>query len=307
MRTIGALEAGGTKMVLAIYDEAGSELERKTLPTRTPEETMPEMTAFFRAVDALGVGSFGPLDLRRDSPTYGCITSTPKLAWRNYPLLPRLLDGRDIPAAIDTDVNAAVIAEAELGAARGCASAVYITVGTGVGGGVYLNGQTVHGLLHPEVGHMLLRPHPDDPTPRGVCPYHDGCLEGLAAGPAIAARVGGDARELEDGDPAFRIEAHYLAQMCVNLIVTLSPERVILGGGVMQRAALLPMVRQETVRLLNGYVQADAVLKDIDRYIVAPELFPLSGLVGSYLLGKRALMARDAETNSQDANAPARR
>lgn len=307
MRTIGALEAGGTKMVLAIYDEAGSELERKTLPTRTPEETMPEMTAFFRAVDALGVGSFGPLDLRRDSPTYGFITSTPKLAWRNYPLLPRLLDGRDIPAAIDTDVNAAVIAEAELGAARGCASAVYITVGTGVGGGVYLNGQTVHGLLHPEVGHMLLRPHPDDPTPRGVCPYHDGCLEGLAAGPAIAARVGGDARELEDGDPAFRIEAHYLAQMCVNLIVTLSPERVILGGGVMQRAALLPMVRQETVRLLNGYVQADAVLKDIDRYIVAPELFPLSGLVGSYLLGKRALMARDAETNSQDANAPARR
>lgn len=307
MRTIGALEAGGTKMVLAIYDEAGSELERKTLPTRTPEETMPEMTAFFRAVDALGVGSFGPLDLRHDSPTYGCITSTPKLAWRNYPLLPRLLDGRDIPAAIDTDVNAAVIAEAELGAARGCASAVYITVGTGVGGGVYLNGQTVHGLLHPEVGHMLLRPHPDDPTPQGVCPYHDGCLEGLAAGPAIAARVGGDARELEDGDPAFRIEAHYLAQMCVNLIVTLSPERIILGGGVMQRAALLPMVRQETVRLLNGYVQADAVLKDIDRYIVAPELFPLSGLVGSYLLGKRALMARDAETNSQDANAPARR
>ncbi len=296
MRTIGALEAGGTKMVLAVYDESGNELERLSLPTETPERTMPRMTAFFHdhAVDALGVGSFGPLDLRPDSPTYGFITSTPKLAWRDCPLLPRLLDGRDIPAAIDTDVNAAVIAEAELGAARGCESAVYITVGTGVGGGVYLNGRTVHGLLHPEVGHMLLRPHPDDPTPHGVCPYHDGCLEGLAAGPAIAARVGGDARELEDSHPAFTIEAHYLAQMCVNLIVTVSPERIILGGGVMQRTALLPMVREETVRLLNGYIQADAVTRGIDRYIVAPELFPVSGLVGSYLLGKRALDALES-------------
>lgn len=296
MRKIGALEAGGTKMVLAVYDESGNELERLSLPTETPERTMPRMTAFFRdhAVDALGVGSFGPLDLRPDSPTYGFITSTPKLAWRDYPLLPRLLDGRDIPAAIDTDVNAAVIAEAELGAARGCESAVYITVGTGVGGGVYVGGRTVHGLLHPEVGHMLLRPHPDDPTPHGVCPYHDGCLEGLAAGPAIAARVGGDARELEDSHPAFTIEAHYLAQMCVNLIVTVSPERIILGGGVMQRTALLPMVREETVRLLNGYVQADAVTEGIDRYIVAPELFPVSGLVGSYLLGKRALDALES-------------
>lgn len=291
MKKIGALEAGGTKMVLAVYDEGGQELERLTIPTETPDITMPVMIDFFRshAVDALGVGSFGPLDLRPDSPTYGFITSTPKLAWKDYPLLPRLLDGRDIPAAIDTDVNAAVIAEAELGAARGCESAVYVTVGTGVGGGVYVNGQTVHGLLHPEVGHMLLRPHPDDPIPHGVCPYHDGCLEGLAAGPAIGARVGGDARELDDAHPAFAIEAHYLAQMCVNLILTVSPERILLGGGVMQRAALLPMVRAETVRLLNGYVQASAITQDIDRYIVAPALFPVSGLVGSYLIGKQAM------------------
>ena len=294
MTKIGALEAGGTKMVLGVFDGDGRELERLTLPTETPEITMPRMAAFFRdhAVDALGVGSFGPLDLDPASPTYGYITSTPKLKWRNYPLLRELLGGRDIPAAIDTDVNAAVIAEVEQGAAQGCESAVYITIGTGVGGGVYVDGRTVHGLLHPEVGHMLLRPHPDDTNPRGVCPYHDGCLEGLAAGPAISARIGGDARNLDDDHPVFRLEAHYLAQMCVNLILTVSPQRILLGGGVMQRASLLPMVREETLRLLGGYVQSPKVLEHIDEYIVAPALFPVSGLVGSYLIGRRALEER---------------
>lgn len=291
MKKIGALEAGGTKMVLAVYEEDGTELERLTLPTETPEITMPPMIAFFRrhGIDALGVGSFGPLDLNPASPTYGFITSTPKLAWKNYPLLKNLLDGRSIPAGIDTDVNAAIIAEAELGAARGCQNAVYVTIGTGIGGGVYANGQTVHGLLHPEVGHTLLRPHPLDPNPRGVCPYHESCLEGLAAGPAIGARVGGDAKNLPDDHPTFEIEAFYLAQMCVNLITTLSPERIILGGGVMQRSRLFAQVREQTVRLLNGYIQAPAITEHIDEYIVAPQLFPVSGLIGSYLIGKKAL------------------
>ena len=291
MKKIGALEAGGTKMVLAVYEEDGTELERLTLPTETPEMTMPPMITFFRrhGIDALGVGSFGPLDLNPASPTYGFITSTPKLAWKNYPLLKNLLDGRNIPAAIDTDVNAAIIAEAELGAARGCQNAVYVTIGTGIGGGVYANGQTVHGLLHPEVGHTLLRPHPLDPNPRGVCPYHESCLEGLAAGPAIGARVGGDAKNLPDDHPTFEIEAFYLAQMCVNLITTLSPERIILGGGVMQRSRLFAQVREQTVRLLNGYIQAPAITGHIDEYIVAPQLFPVSGLVGSYLIGRKAL------------------
>jgi len=291
MRKIGALEAGGTKMVLAIYTEDGQELERMTIPTETPDKTMPVMIDFFksRKVDALGVGSFGPLDLDPASPTYGNITSTPKLAWKDYPLLKNLLDGSSIPAGIDTDVNAAIIAEVEMGAARGCESAVYITVGTGIGGGVYVNGKTAHGLLHPEVGHMLLRPLPDDPIPHGVCPYHDGCLEGLAAGPAIGARIGGDAKNLPDDHPVFEMEAHYLAQMCVNLITTLSPQRIVLGGGVMQRDCLLPMVRKETVRLLGGYVQSPMITEKIDEYIVAPELFPVSGLVGSFLIGLRAL------------------
>ena len=291
MRKIGALEAGGTKMVLGVFDETGAELERLTLPTLTPEETVPPMRAFLdkHGIDALGIGSFGPLELNPDAANYGSITSTPKLAWRDYPLLPALRGDRDIPCAIDTDVNAAVLAEAELGAARGLTDAVYITVGTGVGGGVLSGDKLVHGLLHPEVGHMLLRPHKDDPNPRGVCPYHDGCLEGLAAGPAIGARVGGDAKNLPDDHPTFMIEADYLAQMCVNLLVTLSPQKIILGGGVMQRTALFGMIRARVLELLNGYVQSDAVLNHIDTLIVPPVLFPVSGLVGSYLLGKRAM------------------
>lgn len=290
---IGALEAGGTKMVLAVYDLDMNELDRITLPTEAPKITVPAMKAFFDGhnIDALGVGSFGPLDPNPASPTYGYITSTPKLKWRNYPLLPELLGGRNIPAAIDTDVNAAVIAEMELGAAKGCENAVYMTIGTGIGGGVAVHGKTVHGLLHPEAGHIPLRPHPEDPNPRGVCPYHESCLEGLAAGPAIGARVNGDAGLLPDDHPTFRIEAWYLAQMCMNLTLTLSPEKIILGGGVMNRACLFPMVRQMTLDLLGGYVQVDKILNHMDEYIVPPQLYPLSGLVGSFLLGKRALEA----------------
>ena len=294
MQKIGALEAGGTKMVLGIFDEQGTELVRHTLPTLTPDETIPEMKTFFaeHRIDALGIGSFGPLDLNPSSQTYGNITTTPKRKWRGYPLLKALVGDSGIPCAIDTDVNTAVLAEAECGAAKGLHDAVYITVGTGIGGGVLSGGNLVHGMLHPEIGHMLLRPHPDDPTPKGVCPYHDGCAEGLAAGPAIGARVGDDARTLPDNHPAFTLEAYYLAQMCVNLILTVSPRRIILGGGVMERQALFPMIREKTKELLNGYVQAPAVLNHIDELIVPPKLFPVSGLIGAYLLGKRALTER---------------
>ena len=294
MRRIGALEAGGTKMVLGIFDEQGNEITRHTIPTLMPGETVPAMQAFFDEykIDALGVASFGPLDLDPESDTYGYITSTPKLKWRDYPLLDALRGESGIPCAIDTDVNAAVLAEADRGAAKGLTDAVYITVGTGIGGGVLSGGNLVHGLLHPEIGHILLRSHPDDPNPKGVCPYHDGCCEGLAAGPAIGARVGGDAKALPDDHPTFIIEADYLAQMCVNLILIVSPKRIILGGGVMQRQSLFPLIRSRTRELLNGYVQSPAVLEHMDQLIVPPALFPVSGLIGAYLLGKRALMQR---------------
>lgn len=291
MQKIGALEAGGTKMVLGIFDDQGTELKRHTLPTLAPGETIPAIREFFteHRIAALGVAAFGPLDLNPSSATYGYITTTPKLKWRNYPLLKALTGDTGMPCDIDTDVNAAVLAEAECGAAKGLKDAVYLTVGTGIGGGVLSGGNLVHGMLHPEIGHMLLRPHPDDANPTGVCPYHDGCGEGLASGPAIGARVQGDARTLPDDHPAFALEAHYLAQMCVNLILTVSPRRIILGGGVMERQALYPMIREKTKALLNGYVQSPEVLDHIDGLIVAPALFPVSGLIGAYLLGKRAL------------------
>ena len=287
---IGALEAGGTKMVLAIYNEKAEIEHTLTLPTETPDITVPKMQTFFNAhhLDALGIASFGPIDLVPHSPTYGYITSTPKLPWRNFPILSALKGDRNIPVGFDTDVNVAAIAEVEQGVGMGYNNAIYITVGTGIGAGIYVNGQPVHGLIHPEVGHILLRPHADDPLPKGVCPFHDGCLEGLASGPALGARIQGDARTLPDNDPLFQLEAHYLAQMCVNLTLTLSPEIIILGGGVMARSALYKEIRKETQRLLQGYIQHERLLSKIGSYIVAPKLYPLSGLVGSYLIGKKA-------------------
>ena len=287
---IGALEAGGTKMVLGIFDEEGHLLENTKIATRTPAQTMPEIIAYFqeKKAERLGIGTFGPVDLRKDSPDYGTITSTPKLDWRNYPMLSALQEALQVPCAIDTDVNAAALAKCRLGAARGCGNAVYVTVGTGIGAGICVDGKPVHGLMHPEVGHMLLKPNPMDPLPQGICPYHDSCLEGLASGPSIAKRAGTGADKLPDDDPVFTLEAGYLAQMCVNLIMMLSPEKIILGGGVMSRSSLLDRIRKETVRLLGGYIQVPEVTARIDSYIVEPELYPISGLIGAWLLGRDA-------------------
>lgn len=283
----GAIEAGGTKMVLAVADEELNILWRKTLPTRTPEETVPEMLAFFREnqVDALGIGSFGPLDLNPDSDHFGSITKTPKLSWRDYPLMQTFRDKLQIPCAVDTDVNAAALCEAQMGAGMGLKNCVYVTVGTGIGGGIYCEGQLVHGLMHPEVGHMLLRAHPQDPCPDGFCPYHKGCLEGVASGPAMEKRWGRSARELPPDHPAWALEAHYLAQMCMNLMMTVSPEKIILGGGVMGQEHLFPLIRKELVRLVNGYIPC---MEDGEKLVVPPVCYPDSGLIGSLLLAKNA-------------------
>ena len=280
MTYFGALEAGGTKMVLSLMDEDGNMLERVSMPTLTPEETMPWMIEFFhtRNIAALGIGCFGPLDLRPESPTYGYITSTPKLPWRNYPIVGAFRDALGVPVKLDTDVNGAAIAEQALGAARGLGSCVYVTVGTGIGGGVVL-----------EFGHQLMRVAPEDPMPEGVCPYHKGCLEGLAAGPAIQKRWGRPAVELPPEHPAWELEAAYLAQMCVNAMLAFSPEKIILGGGVMQQAHLFPMIREKTVALLGGYVQHPVVDGGLKDYIVAPGLGVNSGVTGAFLLAKAAL------------------
>lgn len=281
----GAIEAGGTKMVLAAADEQLNIIARITLPTKTPEETVPRMLAFFREhpVDALGIGSFGPLDLNPASRHFGSITKTPKLSWQDYPLLQVVRDELQIACAIDTDVNAAALCEAEMGAGKGFKNCVYVTVGTGIGGGIYCEGKLVHGLMHPEVGHMLLRAHPDDPCPDGFCPYHTGCLEGLASGLAMEKRWGVSARNLPPDHPAWGMEAYYLGQMCVNLMMTVSPEKIILGGGVMGQSHLLPMIQKEMMRLLNGYIPC---LQKEENLVVPPVCYPDSGLIGALLLAK---------------------
>lgn len=287
---IGAVETGGTKMVMALADDKLNILKRDSIPTRTPEETMPRIIDFFRGTDvrALGLGSFGPLNLDAQSPTYGSITATPKLDWRGFPLLRTLSDALGVPCLIDTDVNAAALSEAAFGAAKGLKSCAYVTVGTGIGVGLYAEGQLIHGAMHPEGGHILLAPHKDDPAPQGFCPYHAGCLEGLAAGPSIEKRWGKPGRDLPDDHIAWEIEAHYLAELCVTLFCTVSPQKILLGGGVMAKTALFPIIRRKTLELLNGYL--GFVREDtIDQLITPPALYPDSGLMGALLLGRQAL------------------
>ncbi len=290
MNLYGALEAGGTKMVLAVVDEQGTIRDRISLPTRTPDETMPEMIDYFRQhpVRALGIGCFGPLDLNPHSPAYGSITATPKLAWRNYPILSVFREKLGVPAELDTDVNGAALAEAVLGAARGLESCLYVTVGTGIGGGVIIHGKPVHGMMHPEIGHIPVIPLPDDPMPRGICPYHGNCLEGMASGPAIEQRWGVSAKELPEGHPAWELESAYLSQLCANAMLSFSPEKIILGGGVMQKEFLLPMIREKTVAALCGYIVHPAVAAGLHDYIVKPGLGTGSGILGAFLLARQA-------------------
>lgn len=286
----GTLEAGGTKMVLSVGNEQNELLEQAVIPTETPEKTIPAMISWFRErnIVSLGIGTFGPVDLNPASSTYGWITKTPKPGWSDMPLLPPMRDALGVPAQIDTDVNAAALAEWQLGAAKGLNSCMYVTVGTGIGAGLVIEGKLVHGLVHPELGHMFLRQEPNDRTPAGFCPYHRGCLEGLASGPAMEKRWGIKAQNLPPDHEAWDLEAAYLAQMCVNAVCAFSPERIILGGGVMQQKHLLPRIRRKTLELLNGYIQAKEILDNIDGYIVEPGLGTKSGAAGALLLARKA-------------------
>lgn len=280
-------------MVCVLGDENGQILDRCSYPTETPEQTMANIIGYFsgKSIEALGIGSFGPLDLDKSSQTYGYITSTPKPGWANYPIMDVLKKALGVPVALDTDVNAAALAEVTYGAAKGLKSCLYVTVGTGVGGGLIIEENLVHGLVHPELGHMLLRSAPNDPSPDGFCPYHKGCLEGLASGPAIEKRWGKSAKELGEDHPAWELECEYLAQMCVNSILSFSPACIVLGGGVMQQEHLFPRIRRRTVELLGGYVKHERIEKYIDTFIVSPGLMTNSGAVGALLLARSAMQA----------------
>lgn len=289
MKYYGALEAGGTKMVCAVGDETGKILNRVSIPTLTPAETMPPMIEFFRQypIEALGIGCFGPVDLDKSSATYGYITTTPKLPWQNYDIVGEFHRALGVPVGFDTDVNAAGLGEATWGCTRELANSIYITVGTGIGVGVIIDGKPYHGMLHPEGGHIPLAIHPDDPMDRGICPYHPNCLEGLAAGPSLQARWGKKGVELTDRPEVWELEAHYLGQALMSYILILSPQRIVLGGGVMKQPSLLKLVRQETMAQLNRYVQGKG-LEDPESYIVAPSLNDDQGILGALKLAMDA-------------------
>lgn len=286
---IGGLEAGGTKMVCAVGDEMGNIMDKTVIPTGTPEDTMPQITGFFRGkgIEAMGIGCFGPVDLNRKSTTYGYITQTPKLPWVNYDMAGTVKRELGVPVGFDTDVNGAVLGEVAWGAAKGLENAIYMTVGTGIGVGVYLEKKLLHGLMHPEAGHMLLGRHPED-SYKGRCPYHDNCAEGLAAGPAVEERWGKNAVELADREEVWELEAYYLAQAVANYILAYSPEKIILGGGIMHQEKLYGMVRAKTKELLNGYIPKREILDGMEDYIVAPALGDEAGIKGALCLGAMA-------------------
>lgn len=292
MSLYGGIEAGGTKFVCAVGTGPDDLRAVARFPTTSPAETISQAVAFFQqqpeSVAAIGIGSFGPLDPDPASPDFGTITSTPKPGWQNVRLRAEIQAALRAPVGFDTDVNAAALGEHRWGAARGLDTFIYLTVGTGIGGGGMVGGNLMHGLLHPEMGHIRV-PHDWQADPfAGTCPYHGDCLEGLASGPAVESRWGVAGEQLPPDHPGWQLQAHYVAHGLATFICTLSPQRIILGGGVMQQEQLLPLLRKEVQTLLNGYVQAPAILERIDQYIVPPALGANAGVLGAIALAERA-------------------
>ncbi|ANB56431.1 ROK family protein [Anoxybacillus sp. B7M1] len=287
---LGAIEAGGTKFVCAVGDDDGRVHQRERVPTTTPEETMRSVIRFFQQFElkAIGIGSFGPIDLNKSSHTYGYITSTPKRKWENFNFVGEMSKYFPVPIGFDTDVNAAALGEQLWGAAKGTHSCLYMTVGTGIGVGAIVEGRLLHGLLHPEMGHILVRRHPEDGF-AGCCPFHNDCLEGMASGPAIEKRWGKKGAELTNHTEVWELEAFYLGQAIAQYILALSPEKIIVGGGVMKQPQLLPAVRRYVIGFLNGYIQHEAILQHIDEYVVRPGLGDNAGICGALALAKQAL------------------
>lgn len=285
---IGALEAGGTKMVCAIGDEKGNIEKQTSFPTLSPDETIPVLLDYFKNenIDALGIACFGPVDLNPESETYGYITSTPKPGWRNTDFVGPFKNTLNVPIGFDTDVNGSALGEASYGIGKGLSNLVYITIGTGIGIGVISGGKLVHGAMHPEGGHILLSPRPGD-LYKGKCPYHGHCFEGMCAGPAIEERYNVKAALLKDRADVWELEADYIAEALISYTYTLSPERIILGGGVMHQTQLFPLIREAFKKLNNGYID-NPVVNDLENYIVCQSLNDNQGLLGALKLGEMA-------------------
>jgi fructokinase len=287
-RPFGAIEAGGTKFICAVGDVSGRILEQTRIDTRDPLTTLTDVQRYFEAaqtrcgkLQALGVGAFGPLDLRPDSPTYGFITRTPKPGWSNTNLVGTLSQGLKIPVRLDTDVNGAALGELRWGAGQHLTSLVYVTVGTGIGVGAVHHGRAVHGLMHLEMGHIVIRPHPRDTLFLGVCPFHGDCLEGMASGPAILARTGRMFSDASPSDPIWTIVADYLGQLCALLVFSHSPQRILMGGGVML-PALYPRVQERMLHWLHDYISVQEIRDS--NYVTPPGLADSAGIKGALSL-----------------------
>ena len=292
----GAIEGGGTKFVCAVGKADGQILSETRFPTTTPDETLGRAIQFFQEqsttlgkLSSLGIACFGPLDPNPSSPTFGQILPTPKPGWTGTNVVGQLQAALGIPIGFDTDVNGAALGEARWGAAQGLSTFLYFTIGTGIGGGAMVEGKLLHGLIHPEMGHVLL-PHDTarDPFP-GICPFHGDCFEGLASGPALEKRWGQRAETLPADHPAWELEADYIAIAMEGFICAFSPQRIILGGGVPQQPQLIPLVQTKTLALLANYIQSKEVLENMDRYIVPPDLGSRAGIAGALALAQQAL------------------
>jgi fructokinase len=281
-------------MICAIGDEKGNIIDRITVPTKTPEETIPPMVDYFRnkaaqgmKIEALGIACFGPIDLNKSSGTYGHITTTPKTPWINYDIVGVFKDSLEVPVGFDTDVNGSLLGEVTWGSSKGLTDVVYLTVGTGIGGGIMSGGKLVHGMMHPETGHLLIRPAKGDEYP-GRCPFHGNCLEGMASGPAIEERWGRPAYELMNRAEVWELESEYIAQALMSYILILSPQRIILGGGVMHQKQMFDLVRTKVKEKLNGYIKTSE-LEAMDEYIVPASLNDDQGIMGAVRLAMEAV------------------
>jgi fructokinase len=298
---VGAIEAGGTKFVCGIIEaeiSAGSKpemLARRSIPTTSPAETLGAALEFFKSeaashasggLVALGIGSFGPVDLRLSSPTWGYITATPKPLWRDTDVAGFFRDRLGLAIAFDTDVNAAAYGELLWGAAQGLEDFIYVTVGTGIGGGVYSNGALLHGLGHPELGHIKVQREASDGYP-GNCPFHKDCIEGMASGPAIAGRWKVKPEELAPDHEAWELEATYLARAFAAYALVLSPELILLGGGVGLRPGMAERVAALVGEELGGYLPALGDRERLSRFVLRPQLGADAGLLGAAALALR--------------------
>lgn len=287
---VGGIEAGGNKFVCGIGRDPGDLRAHFIIPTDRPATTLARALAFFTerpgSIAALGIACFGPIDLDPTSPTYGFITTTPKPGWADVDVVGPFR-ALGVPVAFDTDVNGAALGEWRWGAGRGVDPLVYVTVGTGIGGGAIVNGRLLHGLVHPEMGHVRLPRDAAADRFGGTCPYHGDCLDGLASGTAMRERWGAAPETLPPDHPAWELEARYLALGLISVIATLSPKRIIVGGGVMEQPHLLPRVRRRVVELMAGYLRARDITDAIDAYIVRPELGARAGVLGAIALAQR--------------------